>query len=157
MIASSILTFLPEFARPTSAPPRSSRTPHSPRSRSSSRTKGSHSAPSRGSLEEITNQIFEDLMRGKSQVAHGFDELGVLELGRSNKVVCSAAWCFVCVNMCYYGDLWAIQLLTGIILGLQKNYKLWFCLWTVFLWNENLFHLDNFLMSLNLLESIYMI
>ncbi|GFO30557.1 regulator of G-protein signaling 12 [Plakobranchus ocellatus] len=33
-----------------------------------------------GSLEEITNKIFEDLMRGKSQLAHGFDELGVLEL-----------------------------------------------------------------------------
>ncbi|KAH9503248.1 hypothetical protein Btru_068556 [Bulinus truncatus] len=35
-----------------------------------------------GSLEEITNKIFEDLMRGKSQLAHGFDELGVLELDR---------------------------------------------------------------------------
>lgn len=34
-----------------------------------------------GSLEEITNQIFDDLMRGKSQVAHGnFDELGIVEL-----------------------------------------------------------------------------
>ncbi|GFR98576.1 regulator of G-protein signaling 12 [Elysia marginata] len=35
-----------------------------------------------GSLEEITNKIFEDLMRGKSQLAHGFDELGVLELDK---------------------------------------------------------------------------
>ena len=36
---------------------------------------------SRGSLEEITNQIFEDLMRGKAHAAHqGFDELGVCEL-----------------------------------------------------------------------------
>ncbi|XP_059145141.1 regulator of G-protein signaling 12-like isoform X2 [Physella acuta] len=36
-----------------------------------------------GSLEEITNQIFDDLMRGKSQLAHGFDELGVLELDKA--------------------------------------------------------------------------
>ncbi|XP_055901258.1 regulator of G-protein signaling loco-like isoform X2 [Biomphalaria glabrata] len=36
-----------------------------------------------GSLEEITNKIFEDLMRGKSQLAHGFDELGVLELDKA--------------------------------------------------------------------------
>ncbi|XP_070209927.1 regulator of G-protein signaling 12-like isoform X2 [Littorina saxatilis] len=35
-----------------------------------------------GSLEEITNQIFEDLMKGKSELAHTFDELGVVDLER---------------------------------------------------------------------------
>lgn len=35
-----------------------------------------------GSLEEITNQIFDDLMKGKSELAHTFDELGVVDLER---------------------------------------------------------------------------
>ena len=64
--------------------PRHSSGQHSaraPRALSASRAKGASSG--RGSLEEITNQIFEDLMRGKSQMAHGFDELGILELEKS--------------------------------------------------------------------------
>lgn len=39
-----------------------------------------------GSLEEITNQIFDDLMKGKSELAHTFDELGVVDLERGGKV-----------------------------------------------------------------------
>lgn len=36
-----------------------------------------------GSLEEITNKIFDDLMKGKSELAHTFDDLGVVDLERS--------------------------------------------------------------------------
>ena len=46
-----------------------------------------------GSLEEITNQIFDDLMKGKSELAHAFDELGVVDLERGGKVKKGpAAW-----------------------------------------------------------------
>ncbi|XP_033757456.1 LOW QUALITY PROTEIN: regulator of G-protein signaling loco-like [Pecten maximus] len=38
------------------------------------------------SLDVITNQIFEDLMRGKSEVAHNFDELGILDPEKSPQV-----------------------------------------------------------------------
>ena len=37
-------------------------------------------------LDEITNQIFGDLMQGKSNSAHNFDELGILDLDRGGKV-----------------------------------------------------------------------
>ncbi|KAK7494735.1 hypothetical protein BaRGS_00014133 [Batillaria attramentaria] len=56
-------------------PPRHRRTPHL----FSSRVRGGKG----GSLEEITNQIFDDLMKGKSELAHTFDELGVVDLERS--------------------------------------------------------------------------
>lgn len=38
------------------------------------------------SLDAITNRIFEDLMKGKSKVAHNFDELGILDLESREKV-----------------------------------------------------------------------
>lgn len=37
-------------------------------------------------LDEITNQIFGDLMEGKSNSAHNFDELGILDFDRGGKV-----------------------------------------------------------------------
>ena len=37
-------------------------------------------------LDEITNQIFGDLMQGKSDSAHNFDELGILDLDKGGKV-----------------------------------------------------------------------
>ncbi|XP_046335041.2 regulator of G-protein signaling 12-like isoform X2 [Haliotis rufescens] len=36
-----------------------------------------------GSLDEITNRIFEDLMKGKAESAHNFDELGIVELEKT--------------------------------------------------------------------------
>ncbi|CAL1543696.1 unnamed protein product [Lymnaea stagnalis] len=62
------------------AQPTVSRLPKAP---PASRSKAGHFGTRGGSLEEITNKIFEDLMRGKSQLAHGFDELGVLELDKA--------------------------------------------------------------------------
>ncbi|XP_069139918.1 regulator of G-protein signaling 14-like [Argopecten irradians] len=38
------------------------------------------------SLDVITNRIFEDLMRGKSELAHNFDELGILDPENSPQV-----------------------------------------------------------------------
>ncbi|XP_021378648.1 regulator of G-protein signaling 12-like isoform X2 [Mizuhopecten yessoensis] len=38
------------------------------------------------SLDVITNRIFEDLMRGKSEMAHNFDELGILDPESSPQV-----------------------------------------------------------------------
>ncbi|XP_064600347.1 regulator of G-protein signaling loco-like [Liolophura sinensis] len=47
------------------------------------RNKPSQSGPS--SLDELTNKVFEDLMQGKSEVAHSFDELGILDPDRPVK------------------------------------------------------------------------
>lgn len=38
------------------------------------------------SLDAITNRVFEDLMRGKSEMAHNFDELGILDPENSPQV-----------------------------------------------------------------------
>ena len=43
---------------------------------------GSGGVKAATSLDELTNRIFDDLMKGKSEIAHGFDELGVVELDR---------------------------------------------------------------------------
>ncbi|XP_041370703.1 regulator of G-protein signaling 12-like isoform X2 [Gigantopelta aegis] len=46
---------------------------------------GSGNVKAATSLDELTNRIFDDLMKGKSEIAHGFDELGVVELDRQKK------------------------------------------------------------------------
>lgn len=43
------------------------------------------------SLDAITNRIFEDLMKGKSKMAHNFDELGILDLESRDKVMRQAS------------------------------------------------------------------
>lgn len=43
------------------------------------------------SLDAITNRIFEDLMKGKSKMAHNFDELGILDLESREKVTRQAS------------------------------------------------------------------
>lgn len=56
------------------------------------RNKLGQSGPS--GLDELTNKVFEDLMQGKSEVAHSFDELGILDPDRPVKVSLIHVWIY---------------------------------------------------------------